>query len=598
MKLTDMKEYLETLLSSFSNLLRLEFTVHNASPVVRVASTGPFGDMSVFERKNVPKRGKMYTTRAIRTKKPVEALDTTEFLVEHPKLLEYMGGPYYSVICYPILVDDVVEGVITTASFSEWQQRTIYDQKDQLLSCMKNIADLISGKLLEAKLYEKTAAVNSRLQLVMDTMQDGILLTSVEGHVLHINEAGRRFLHADNEKIYEALLEEAGKSASSAAKKGLTEISRIFRRIDGVQISLELRSIPVPGSEASVLTILEPFSRVQETLLRDESANENIEKNIIFSGSVMRRIITQAQAVAQSSMNVLITGESGTGKELMARMIHTSGKRKNKPFVAVNCAAIPEALLESELFGYEEGSFTGAKKGGRIGKFMLADHGTLFLDEIGEMPLYLQAKLLRVLGEKKVDRIGGSEPVDIDVRVITATNRNLEEMIRNREFREDLYYRLCVVPIQLPPLRERLEDLYALSTFFIEKYNKLLKKKISGIARETLDSMRHYEWPGNVRELENCIEYMMTFQNGAMLSPENFPPRIARALDGKPVQEEKRTLKEMLEAHETEILAGYASRYGGHPDRKQVGEICEELGISPASYYRKIGRGRNTGEDA
>ena len=185
----------------------------------------------------------------------------------------------------------------------------------------------------------------------------------------------------------------------------------------------------------------------------------------------------------------------------------------------MNCAAIPESLMESELFGYEEGAFTGARKGGRIGKIQLANHGTFFLDEIGDMPLYLQAKLLRVLSERKVDRIGSSSSslINVDVRIIAATNRNLEEMIERKEFREDLYYRLNVVPLHLPPLRERPDDIPFLIQHFIAKYNKILEKEIRTASAPVMELMMKYRWPGNVRELENSIEYMMTFEKSPVL---------------------------------------------------------------------------------
>lgn len=273
-------------------------------------------------------------------------------------------------------------------------------------------------------------------------------------------------------------------------------------------------------------------------------------------------------------------------------MIHAHGGRNKHPFISVNCAAIPDSLLESELFGYEDGAFTGAKKGGKIGKFLLANHGTLFLDEIGEMPLYLQAKLLRVLSEHQIDRVGGDTPIDIDVRIIAATNRNLEEMIRTKEFRADLFYRLNVVPIHIPPLRERKEDIFVLSKFFIGKYNKILNKKVHRISDEVLTIMRAYSWPGNVRELENCIEYMMTFEKGAMLSIENIPAKMKVSEEENifaPGLNLYRPLRENVELVESEIIARLNAVYKDLPVCDQVKEVCKILEISMASYYRKKG---------
>ena len=294
---------------------------------------------------------------------------------------------------------------------------------------------------------------------------------------------------------------------------------------------------------------------------------------------------------------ILITGESGTGKEMFARLIHTSSPRSSKPFVAVNCAAIPESLMESELFGYEEGAFTGARKGGKIGKIQLANHGTFFLDEIGDMPLYLQAKLLRVLNDKKVERIGNSSTslINVDVRIIAATNQNLEEMIERKEFREDLYYRLNVVPLRLPPLRERPDDIPFLIQHFIKKYDKILGKEIRSASAAVMELMMEYRWPGNVRELENCIEYMMTFEKTQVLSLEVVPQKILSLKSETNLAAVKETdpyedmpLKARLQEKEREILKEMAARYGGHPTKEQVKEICRILDISVASYYRKI----------
>ena len=250
--------------------------------------------------------------------------------------------------------------------------------------------------------------------------------------------------------------------------------------------------------------------------------------------------------------------------------------------------------MESELFGYEEGAFTGARKGGKIGKIQLANHGTFFLDEIGDMPLYLQAKLLRVLNDKKVERIGNSSTslINVDVRIIAATNQNLEEMIERKEFREDLYYRLNVVPLRLPPLRERPDDIPFLIQHFINKYNKILGKEIRSASASVMELMMEYQWPGNVRELENCIEYMMTFEKGSILSDDNMPSKMK-------IPEERhifapginiyRPLRENVELLESEIITRLGAEYKNLPLRDQVREICKILDISQASYYRKKG---------
>jgi len=240
----------------------------------------------------------------------------------------------------------------------------------------------------------------------------------------------------------------------------------------------------------------------------------------------MRQILTVIERVAESPSTVLITGESGTGKELVARALHEGSARKERAFITINCAAIPKDLMESELFGHEKGAFTGATTS-KPGRFELADQGTLFLDEIGEIPVEMQVKLLRVLQESEFERVGGIKTISVDVRLIAATNRDLRQAIAEGRFREDLFYRLNVVPVALPPLRERLEDIAALVEHFIAKYNQRLTRSVKGITREGLERLREYPWPGNIRELENIIERSVLFSDSDELQERDLPPELA-----------------------------------------------------------------------
>ncbi|HEY6008160.1 MAG TPA: sigma-54 dependent transcriptional regulator [Geobacteraceae bacterium] len=244
--------------------------------------------------------------------------------------------------------------------------------------------------------------------------------------------------------------------------------------------------------------------------------------SIIGHSPAMQKVFSSLQRIIKTDSTVLILGESGTGKELVAKAIHFNGARKEKPFIAVNCAAIPETLLESELFGHTRGAFTGAIKD-KIGKFEAANHGTIFLDEIGTMPMHLQTKLLRVLQEQEVERIGSTKPIKLDVRVVSATNINLEEEIRRGVFREDLYYRLNVIPVNLPPLRDRVEDILHLAKHFIEKYCRAMNRPLMTISKEALDALEHYPWPGNVRELENVIERTVAMTESNHITLDDLP---------------------------------------------------------------------------
>ena len=262
-------------------------------------------------------------------------------------------------------------------------------------------------------------------------------------------------------------------------------------------------------------------SRIMKAEVSFDTNEQAGGERIIGFSSPMQEIYKTIGQVAASDVTVLLRGESGTGKELISRAIYSHSNRKNKPFLVINSAAIPETLLESELFGYEKGAFTDARER-RIGKLEQCDGGTVFLDEIGDMPASIQAKILRVLEDKSFERLGGNKTIKVDVRLIAATNRNLEALIKEEKFREDLYYRLNVVTINIPSLRERKEDISALVEYFLNKYNKELNKNITSVSAEALKILRRYDWPGNVRELENVIKKAMLFSKGNIILPEHI----------------------------------------------------------------------------
>jgi DNA-binding NtrC family response regulator len=263
----------------------------------------------------------------------------------------------------------------------------------------------------------------------------------------------------------------------------------------------------------------------ENVYLRKQLSDKYGFANIIGNSAAMQQVFSRMARIANTDSTVLILGESGTGKELVAKAIHYNGTRKEKPFIAVNCAAIPENLLESELFGHLKGSFTGAIRD-KIGKFEAANLGTIFLDEIGTMPMHLQTKLLRVLQEQEVERVGSTKPIKLDVRVLSATNINLDEEVRKGNFREDLFYRLNVIPIRIPPLRERVDDILSLTKHFIEKNCREMKRPVMSIAKEAMEMLEMYNWPGNVRELENVVERMVALTDGKYITMQDIPTGI------------------------------------------------------------------------
>lgn len=274
-------------------------------------------------------------------------------------------------------------------------------------------------------------------------------------------------------------------------------------------------------------------------------------QNLVGNSEAMHRIFELIKRVSQAPSNVLITGESGTGKEMVAKAIHFNGPLKDKPFVPVNCGAIPEALMESEMFGHKKGAFTSAIAD-KPGLFEKANGGTLFLDEIGELPLTIQVKLLRALQERVIRRVGANDDIKVDVRIIAATNRDLEKMVAEGTFRQDLYYRLNVIQIHLPPLRERKEDIPLLVEHFVKKFNERLGKNISGVSDEAMKLLTQYDYPGNIRELENIIERTMALEPGSVILPESLPPLVSSSL-GKVQAQPKTASGSLLHPEEIEI---------------------------------------------
>jgi two-component system response regulator FlrC len=368
--------------------------------------------------------------------------------------------------------------------------------------------------------------------------------------------------------------------------------------------------------------ILKPFSpEVIEELIRRTFKLQSIGKirpaerrGTIYKSAYMAHVFSLAREVARSEATILITGESGTGKEVLARFVHESSLRASGPFVAVNCAAIPDNLLESELFGYEKGAFTGANSR-KLGKFELASEGTLLLDELGEIPLHLQPKLLRVLQEKEVERLGGERTQKINTRILATTNRDLKELVAKGEFREDLYYRLNVISMELPPLRDRKEDLAELVDFFIAKYSDINHKPLKPMSEEAMQALMSYDWPGNVRELEHTIERAVVLSRGAAIgvhdlflhgiTVDSFLQRQksldpdATGADEEPYEEEQ-TDAESLEIKAGSTIADMERELIISTLRKTAGnrtKASEMLGITVRTLRNKLNEYREAGID-
>lgn len=386
------------------------------------------------------------------------------------------------------------------------------DNLNKLIEQISRINGVNSITFKDQMPYEQR---ENQLKTILNLVSEGIIATNKDGEITHINDVACKILYVDcseviGQKIQFILQNEdipiletlkTGKSYNLKEMK-LRKNRKMFHYLtSGSPIRNE------KGQVIGAVATLKDYKQVEEIISKVDNRKKLTTFNdIIFQSKSMKDIIDTAKTVSKGDSSILLRGESGTGKELFARAIHMESNRSEDAFIAINCAALPETLLESELFGYEEGTFTGAKKGGKKGLFEQADKGTLFLDEIGEISPQIQVRLLRVLQENAIRRVGGNKEIPVDVRIITATHRNLEEMIAEGSFREDLYYRLNVIPIRIPPLRERPEDIPLIAQHLIRKISTKLNKHDIPLSKSSAEYLMYQRWPGNVRQLENTLE--------------------------------------------------------------------------------------------
>ncbi|MFL5458847.1 MAG: sigma-54-dependent transcriptional regulator, partial [Myxococcales bacterium] len=388
-----------------------------------------------------------------------------------------------------------------------------------------------------------------------------------------------------------ALLRKAKETGAEASFIMMTAFASIETAVEAVKAGAE-NYLVKPLDVSAVLVFIAKALEKRQLVREAASLRERVRERFRLEGMVgespeLAAVYNVVRQAAPTKATVLILGESGTGKELIAQALHELSPRKDKPFVKVSCAALSETLLESELFGHERGSFTGAV-GRKEGRFELADGGTLFLDEIGEISPSIQTKLLRVLQEKELQRVGGEETLKVDVRVVAATNRDLKTEVQKGRFREDLFYRLHIVPLSIPPLRERPEDIPALARHFVLRFAARMNRAASGISEPAMRALQRYPWPGNVRELENAVEQSLVFSEGPELAEEDLPaflrgPAAHKTAGALPVVQGDRSLPEILEDLERQLIQRAYDRTGGVKT-----ETARALGIKTSALYYKL----------
>ncbi len=427
-------------------------------------------------------------------------------------------------------------------------------------------------------------------RIILNCISDGVLTIDLQGNIQYVNKAMQELLGYPESTLVGSRCEKFVQSnicasedcilrRSLATKEKISNYESFLINKEGRRMPVNINTDLLYDDAGNIIGIVEVFRDISQLKeLKDRLTDIFQFENIITKDRRMKEILSILPSVAQSKSTVLIQGESGTGKELVAKAIHNNSLRKDKPFIAVNCAAIPDTLIESELFGHVKGAFTGAHQD-RVGRFELADLGTIFLDEIGDMSLATQAKLLRVIQEEKFERVGGSKTISVDVRIIAATNKNLSKEVKEDNFREDLYYRISVFPITLPPLRERKEDIPLLINHYIEKFNKEMEKNINNVSPQAMKVLLNYFFPGNIRELRNIIEHAFVCSRGNTILPEHLPGELVTASEHLEISPDGSSLNQVEKEWIVKVLEKSGWRYQ---------EAAKLLGISRTTLWRKL----------
>lgn len=567
--LEEIRPSVERFVTAVSNSLRLEVAVFDSNCQL-------FFCTPVY----LKKKGRTVHTPSLR-----EVIENGSVLVNTPGEMASCVGCRFKEHCPStieilccIRADTDVAGVLAFTSFTKEGQRRISENTSVYLNAITEMANLFGGQILSISGGRGPANLDSNLIPIMELCEQPVLLTDAHGVILQYNQLAANLL-----KICDITSSSLWQIFPSAVVKRIMEGNDLFEKsvtIANMATKISTRAILVDGQINGF------FIRISDNLKELSKENRYFE-GIIGTSPAIMEVQRMIRRIANSPSPVLITGETGTGKELIARAIHEQSHRNKYPFVAINCSSIPESLFESELFGYEEGSFTGAKKGGKLGKIEMAQGGTLFLDEVGEMPLFAQPKLLRILQEYELERVGSNKKIHLDIRIIAATNRDLNDMVAEKKFRSDLFYRINVINLKLPSLRTRRDDIIPIAENYIRKLKLKMNTPLTSISPEAAEILLNFDWPGNVRQLQNIIEYAANLCETDTLMPSDFPEVMRTCSEtavypssgGKPAasgsSDKEDRLRELLE------------KYGYTLEGKK--RIAAELNISLRTLYRRIG---------
>lgn len=499
---------------------------------------------------------------------------------------EHFITAYHRWTCSAAPIHDANGNIIATLNLTASKDKVHPHTLGMVISIAKAIEFFIENKTTQEKLFETYQFVFK----IMNTLSFGVIAVNLEYKILWINDTACNIFNIKRSELLNRNISTFIKDWNYLLKKlknkNLIVDEEVAFQIDKTEIKFSVNTYTIENTKEEIGGYLITFREMKKVLnmvnkYMGMQARFSFD-DIIGDSKIMRDVKKFAESISKSPSTVLITGESGTGKELFAQSIHSSSDRAEYGFVAINCGAISESLIESELFGYEEGAFTGARRKGRKGKFELASNGTLFLDEIAEMNIDMQVKLLRAIQEGFISRVGGEEEIPVDVRIIAATNRDLQKEVDEGRFRLDLYYRLNVIPVKIPPLRKRKDDIPQLIRFFLNRKASKLNKAVPRISDELINELISYDWPGNIRELENFIEKFINFADEEEYKVLEYLSKDQNNISEKAEVKSQNEIISLEEAEKRAILNAY-----NHFD-KNISKVANVLGVTRSTLYSKM----------
>ncbi|MBQ5754622.1 MAG: sigma 54-interacting transcriptional regulator [Oscillospiraceae bacterium] len=571
---------LEFLANTLASVMDLEITIVDSS-MTRLVGTGR---MSSGVGKLAPK-GSAFS----------QCIETGRHLfVEEPRVSSICKNCSHRELCteevefcIPIRYNSRIVGVLGMCAFTEAAKAEILRNKDNLLAFEHQLSRLITTMLREREFESIMEYHSSELMTLVNSLDEGVLILSKNLEILTANKHMFRILNmnerplngASHMRLQDVLPE---KVFGQLQQKGMAgQVGPVV--LNEQEYLISISPVEVKSGRTGLILLFSDFSKMRQSVMRADK-----EKSIVTFDDILgecesiQKARRQAQQIAGYDVSVLLTGETGTGKEIFSQAIHGASARQGDIFLPVNCGAIPENLIESEMFGYEKGAFTGASKTGRTGKFEVCKDGTLFLDEIGDLPLAMQVKLLRALENKEIVRVGGHTPIRVNPRIIAATSRNLDTMMREHAFREDLFYRLNVVSIQIPPLRERGYDIIILARHFLHRFAATYNKDLKGFTGECENLLLRYPFPGNIRELRNLVEYAVIFEKNNLVGEEIIRSKLQPSAEAP-----RQSLAQMTRQYERQVILQQVREMGDTAEGKR--QVAKQLGISVATLYRKLG---------